>query len=858
MAFFDCIRKLFWGEKDDVASPEDLAREEELRERVRERCALFRRLLTANKTALEIMSDIEAHLAGERPFGMDYVDAAATRIAASVLQMVRSLNALSRDRYASLRDAFDRILMHMDALRGAVPSAEDGAPRILPLPEIRLSDMPEVGGKMANLGEIRANVGLPVPDGFAVTVNAYRHFMEFGGLTEEIARMIQATDLGSIEDVLILSQSLQRLVIRAPLPPDLEEAITGAVDDLKVRCGEDVRLALRSSAVGEDALDASFAGQYRSELNVCPDEACEVWKEIVASKYSVSAMTYRYQRGIPDDAAPMSVGVLAMVKARAGGVAYSRNPVQMEGREDCVVINAVPGLPQGVVDGGIMPDVYTCSRVNPPAMLEKVVASDNPSLSEEEALRLARIAVALEEYYAEPQDVEWAVDKAGHVTILQSRPLRQTYNSQTDAPETPSLPSLDEASVLARGGISVSPGVGIGRVYILNKEADMLSFPEGGVMVIKHANPRWAALLPHAAGLISETGGTAGHLASVAREYRVPALFGIASACSLLEGCGDVTVDVGRRLVLAGRQENLLPKGPEKPVSLMLESPVHRRLKALAELITPLHLLDPESSDFAPEQCTTLHDITRFCHEKAVGLMFFDGGVGGERFGKQLKAGAKMQYWIVNMGGGFQHPVSGSVVDISNIASLPMLALWDGMTAVPWMGPPACGTAGFMSVVMESAMNPELESTAPSSMAERNFFIIDARYMILQARYGYHFCTVECQAGEDSGANLVSFQFKGGAADRERRVLRARMLADLLEGHGFRVDVREDALFAVADGLSAREILQKTALIGYLLIHSRQSDMIMKERASAAAFRQKLADDMATIANRTLSFMKKL
>ena len=84
------------------------------------------------------------------------------------------------------------------------------------------------------------------------------------------------------------------------------------------------------------------------------------------------------------------------------------------------------------------------------------------------------------------------------------------------------------------------------------------------------------------------------------------------------------------------------------------------------------------------------------------------------------------------------------------------------------------------------------------------------------------------------------------------------MLADLLEGHGFRVDVREDALFAVADGLSAREILQKTALIGYLLIHSRQSDMIMKERASAAAFRQKLADDMATIANRTLSFMKKL
>ncbi len=858
MDFFDSIRKFFWGGEDAVASPEDLAREEELRKRVREHCAHFRRLLTANKTALEVMSDMEEHLAGEVPFGMDYVDAAATRVAASVLQMVRSLNALSQERYASLRDAFDRIRTRMDAVRDTAPSAEDAAPLILPLPEIRLSDMPEVGGKMANLGEIRANVGLPVPDGFAVTVNAYRHFMAFGGLAEELARMIQATDLGSIEAVLHLSQSLQRLVIRAPLPPDLEKAIKGAVGAMRKRCGEDVRLALRSSAVGEDALGASFAGQYRSELNVCPDEVCDVWKEIVASKYSVSAMTYRYQRGIPDDAAPMCVGVLAMVDARAGGVAYSRDPVRVEGRGDRVVINAVSGLPQGVVDGGTVPDVYVCSRDNPPALLEQTAAADDPAISGEEALRLARIAVALEEYYAEPQDVEWAVDRAGHATILQSRPLRQARGSETDPPETPSSPPPDAAATLASGGIPVSPGVGIGRIHILNKEADMLSFPEGGVMVIKHANPRWAALLPHAAALISETGGTAGHLASVAREYRVPALFGLVGACSLLEGVGDVTVDAGRRLILAGRQKNLLPNGPEKHVSFMLDSPVHRRLKALAELITPLHLLDPDSPDFAPEHCMTLHDITRFCHEKSVGLMFFDEGVGGERFGKQLKAGAKMQYWIVDMGGGFRHPVSGSVVDISNIASLPMLALWDGMTAVPWTGPPASGAAGFMSVVLESAMNPELESATPSSMAERNFFIIDARYMVLQARYGYHFCTVECHAGEDPGTNLVSFQFKGGAADRERRVLRARMLADLLEGHGFRVDVREDALFAVADGLSAREILQKTALIGYLLIHSRQSDMIMKETASAAAFRQKLADDMAAIEDRTLPFTKKL
>lgn len=109
-----------------------------------------------------------------------------------------------------------------------------------------------------------------------------------------------------------------------------------------------------------------------------------------------------------------------------------------------------------------------------------------------------------------------------------------------------------------------------------------------------------------------------------------------------------------------------------------------------------------------------------------------------------------------------------------------------------------------MSVVFESAMNRELESMAPNTMANRNFFIISARYMILQARYGYHFCTVECLADDDSQDNFVSFQFKGGAADRERRRLRAEMLAGLLENHDFRAEVKDDSLFAVAEGLDAQ------------------------------------------------------
>lgn len=858
MAVLKRLRRWLGRGEPPAPDPAELAREEEFKVRLRERCARFRRLLSANKSALEAMSDVEERLAGVKPFGMDYVRAASTRTVTAVFQMVRELNALSDNGYASLQEAFDRIRGDMERLL-ALPEHAARGPLILPLADVRLADLPRVGGKMANLGELAANVGLDVPDGFAVTVAAYYRFMEYNGLRSELERRIQATDMRSLDEVFSLSAALQQCVLAAPLPPDLEAAVTEAVEAMKERAGDDLLLALRSSAVGEDALGVTFAGQYRSELNVPPEEVCEVWKEIVASKYAVTAMSYRYQRGIPDDVAPMSVGVLAMVRAGAGGVAYSRDPVAASRGQERVVLNAVPGLPQAVVDGAVTPDVFVFSRENPPRLLEKhpADAAAAPSLTAVQAAELARVALALEEYYNEPQDVEWALEAGdGRIMVLQSRPLREADGGPDRGEGAQATELPPGLTVLAGGGVPVSPGVGMGPAFVARKEADMLSFPEGGVLVVERAYPRWATLLARASGLVSETGGMAGHLASVAREYRLPAVFSLPDACRLLENAGDVTLDANRNVVLAGRQAQLIPPMAAPP-NLMAGSPVYLRLEALAQLMTPLHLLDPDAPEFAPQHCRSLHDITRFCHEKAVRLMFDDDAGVGRRMGKQLKAGVKLQYWVVDMGGGFTRTVGGPVVDLSEIASAPMLALWEGMVAVPWAGPPSSGAAGFMSVVFESAMNPELESTAPTTMAERNFFIIGDRYMILQARYGYHFCTVECLAGEDSHENFVNFQFKGGAADRERRRLRARMLAGLLEGHGFRADVKDDSLFAVAEGFDAAETLRKTRLLGYLLIHSRQVDMIMRESAKAEALRKKLAGDMDALAGKPLKYGEK-
>ena len=866
MALLKYLRHWLGREQPSEPDPAVLAREEELKARLRERCARFRRLLSANKRALEAMSEVEDRLTGARPFGMDYVHAVSTRAVTAVFQMVRDLNALSDNAYAALQDSFDRIRSEMESMLEEMPH-QDG-PLILHLDQISLSDLTLVGGKMANLGEVAANAGLTVPDGFAVTVSAYYRFMEYNGLQSELNRRIQATDMQSLDEVFSLAAALQKSVLTAPLPPELEKDITEAVDAMRAKAGPGLKLALRSSAVGEDSLGVTFAGQYRSELNVPPEEACEVWKEIIASKYAVTAMSYRYQHGIPDDAAPMCVGVLAMVPAAAGGVAYSRDPVAASRGREQILLNAVPGLPQAVVDGVVTPDVYIFSRKVPPELIHKRLAGPEgtlPSLTDKQAADLAKVAIALEAYYTEPQDVEWALDaEDGRIVVLQSRPLREA-NSATEQSTVEHQGAGEEAGeafvladlpaglkVLAAGGVAVSPGVGMGPVFVARKEADMLSFPQDGILVVERALPRWAPLLSRASGLVSETGGMAGHLASVAREYQLPAVFSLPDACLLLHGAGEATLDAGRCAVFADRQPQLASTAVE-PTNLMAGSPVHQRLQALSQLMVPLHLLDPDAPEFTPAHCRTLHDITRFCHEKSVRLMFEEEDADvSRRMGKQLRAGAKLQYWIVDMGGGFKHRVAGPIVDIDVIASAPMLALWDGMVAVPWAGPPAASASGFMTIMLESTMKPELESTAPNSMANKNFFIISDNYMILQARYGYHFCTVESLAGEQSHENFVNFQFKGGAADRQRRRLRARMVADLLEQHGFRADVKDDSVFAVAEGYSATEILMKTRLLGYLLIHTRQVDMIMLETDRATALKNKMLADMESLSTRPL------
>ncbi|MFH1481583.1 MAG: PEP/pyruvate-binding domain-containing protein, partial [Pseudomonadota bacterium] len=697
-----------------------------------------------------------------------------------------------------------------------------------------------------------------VPNGFVITAWAYRLFTSYNNLQPEIERLIQATDVGSLDRLYKLSTVIQQLIIRSKIPDDLEEAILGHYRILEEEYGKEVKVALRSSALGEDFMGTSFAGQYRSELNVSHEHIFQGYKEIVASKYGLSAMAYRLNRGIRDEDVDMCVGCLPMVDAISGGVAYSRNPVNIR---DASIINSVWGLPKPVVDGSMPSDLFIISRETPMMILRKEVPlkeqkficyaeegvcrldttgdeSRKVSLSDAQALEIARLAVTLEEYYGLPQDIEWAIDNQGSIILLQCRPLKQLEITEKEIESQQEGPSQ---SIILKGGVTASPGVAAGPVFIVKKEADALQFPKDAVLVTSQSLPRWAALMNRAVAVITEQGSIAGHLASVAREFQVPAIFGVKGALERLKADQVVTVDADGLRVYDGRIDLLLERGGA-PKNIMEGSPVYEALKGAVQYIIPLNLLNPDAPSFKPGRCKTFHDITRFCHEKAVHEMFNFGKDHHfpERSSKQLVGDVPMQWWVLNLDDGFDKEVEGRHVELENIVSIPMLAIWEGIMAFPWEGPPPVDGKGFMSVLYQATTNTALTTGTRSKYAEKNYFMISKNYCSLSSRLGFHFSNIETMVGDRPGENYISFQFKGGAADSHRRIRRVFFIKEVLEEYGFRVEIREDHLLARMENYEKDFMRARLKVLGYLTIHTRQLDMIMANATKVNYYRSKI------------------
>ncbi|MBF0472178.1 MAG: PEP/pyruvate-binding domain-containing protein, partial [Nitrospirae bacterium] len=349
----DFFKNIFKAKIDKT--PQEI---EQLKTLFRSRYHNFKLLLSANNKALEIMSEIEEALSGHRVFGKAFIKSNSASVIVNVFKIIKNLDSLAPEKYKELFDIFQIIKHDIDTVLVRTPSTTK-AKLILTFEEIDEGMSSFTGSKMANLGGILKNTSYKIPHGFVITASASKMFFNHLDLQQEIDRRVVANHSEKIDSLFKLSSDIQQLIIKSPIPDEIIQGINSTYSELKKKIG-DRFVSLRSSAIGEDSLGASFAGQYSSRLNVASHSILEAYKEILASMYNLTAITYRLNKGIADEDVSMCVGCMEMVDAVCGGVVYTGNPLSEE--DDSIIINSVWGLPKPVVDGSANSDNFVVER----------------------------------------------------------------------------------------------------------------------------------------------------------------------------------------------------------------------------------------------------------------------------------------------------------------------------------------------------------------------------------------------------------------------------------------------------------------------------------------------------------------
>ncbi len=847
LRIFNAIKQSLFPESQPSSSPE------ELRAAFAKRYANFRSLLTANNNALQAMAELEKVYYSGESYRMAVVRSKISAILINVYKMIRNILEMSGGKYTELERIFDKISNDINEIVERKRTFQQG-PLVLELIEVRRKDKDQAGEKLANLGETSSLPGITIPQGFVLTASATRHFLTSEHIAE-INRLLQILDPENLDDLYKTCQEMQKIVMDCPLPPDLEESLHLHYNRLESTNYPGCRVALRSSALGEDTAGVSFAGLYSTFLNVDRSSLSEAYKKVIASKYGPRAIAYRRKRGFRHEDIEMCVGCLVMVDALVSGVIYSKDP----GEEASTVmrINATSGIARGVVDGTTLTDLYLVSREQPfPVVYSEMRQGKSggaehvpgaASLTCSQIKKLAETALQLEKHFGQPQDIEWSYDHQGELYVLQSRPIPAGKKDQLQRDQQATVETEDGEPPVLLGGICAAAGIACGDVFKVDSDEQKHHFPKGAVLVIRHPLPEWAPILGRACAVIAENGSEAGHLATVSREFGIPALFSLEGAMTALVNGRTITVNSSARTVYQGRREDLLRMTMVKK-DIMAGSPVQRIVTEALQYITPLNLNDPSSSQFKSSWCETLHDITRFCHEKSVAEMFNYGKEHhfAEGTAKRLVGDVPLEWWVIDLADGFRAGLDSAAktVRIDDIVSVPMQAIWHGIEAYPWEGPPAISARGFGSIIFQSAMRPDLDPSVPSGLTTKNYFLISQNFCNLSVRLGYHYAMVEAYLSDLLTESYVTFRFKGGAADMRRKAVRAKLLADILKRYDFRIELRSDALLARIKKQPLEYLQQRLQILGYLITHARQLDMVMNQPDAVEQYRNKFLKDI--------------
>lgn len=811
-----------------------------------EKYRVFRTFLDHNHRALSALAFLEQLYFGASPYARISVQCGYEELLEAAWGAVYCLEKMTpgagRPLEAVLRDA-DSLVSREFA---SVPRAS-GREFAIPLDRITRDHAAHVGAKSLNLALLRNELGLPVPRGFAVTTNAFERFLEGNGLAVPLAGLLSTLTPESLSRNREISRIVQERILASPVPDDVAAALLNAFSALERTAGKNVKTAVRSSALGEDA-SASFAGQYTTVLNVEKEALLDAYKNVLAGLYSPEAVAYRMRYGLEDRDTPMAAAVVEMVGARSSGVMYTRDV--SGGGADVLRINALWGLGERLVDGSASADAFIIGRndgrierreivvknqrlINAPqggTTVQEVPEEDRtaPCLSEEEARRLADYGLRIERYFGAPQDIEWTVDAGGEIFLLQTRPLHAV-----EAPGEQSRQEPVNLPLLLSGGVAAWPGLVSAPARILRDGDDGRSVPDNCIVVARTASPGLARFAGRISGIITDVGSVTSHLGSVVREFGIPALFDAKNAVSGIPDGMVITLDATRAAVYAGALERPAAALPRRN-DPFVESPLHRRTRRILDLVAPLNLTDPSSPDFTPQACRTVHDVLRCVHELVIKAMFGLSEEADAVRSAELTAHIPFNLRLVDLGGGLKPGLTTcETITPDDIESIPLRALWKGFThpGISWEGTINFDPKRFLTLIASSAV-----SEFGSEPGGTSYAVVSSDYANVSMKFGYHFAVIDALCGDDAGQNYAALQFAGGAGSYFGRSLRIALLANVLGRLGFATELKGDLLEASLHGQDRSSLEHTLDQTGRLLASSRLLDMTLTGQADIERF----------------------
>lgn len=821
-------------------------------------------ILSCNTKFLGKMAEMERLLGGEYIFDRNFLTRTTAELCALAHQVVYSLNAMSRNAYVPLYDRYQELKAALDDIL-ADPAAATKRLITLPLSGARLERQPLVGFRAAALAELRDRLDIPAPRGFVVTSQGFA--------------LLRAANQGWWGAIRAQPQAAPSL----DFPVELRRAVEDELIALRARLGREAPLWLTVEAFsrGEAGVLAEAAATPLGPLAPTADVllaamAGAAWRCMAGldsvdtdTLFSAAVMALPEVRVLlevttQDAAAPESglMAISARVPDKVSDPTGQRNPeedryqllrvhphtpvhtVLRAGAGPGPVPSALPdALPKASLPEAL-PDGRTALEAMP-SRLRRGAAL----LTRQQLDLAARTAMAAERLLGGPQRLRLGLDAEGTLWTFGSLPYflqnagPDGEMGDTSEAEAETLrAALAQAHVLLEGGQTAQTGAAAGVVRHVDENDDPADFPLGAVAVTRAASPRLSGVLRRASAIITEVGTAAGHLAAIARELRVPALFGVPGALAVLVPDMEVTLDAEAHRVYRGVIPALAQAGlpgsdfdPADPEYLML--------RRLLRRISPLRLVDPESPEFAPQHCRSLHDIIHFVHDRALDELLHLQERRKDLQGyhtRRLLLDVPLDIRLLDIGGGLA-PQAGQTGDQARpdeVACVPLKAFLSGLTRPGvWRQAPA----GLSLRDILGGMDKTYAAMTAPAFAGGNLAIVGERYLNLSLRLGYHFSVIDAHVSENPNKNAVYFRFAGGLAEPDKRARRGKLIAQVLSSMDFKVTLRGDLVVGrlkIAERSTVESVL---AVLGELTAFTRQLDTDMGDDGAIGRLLERFA-----------------